>query len=115
MGFYISGVTYGNHQAPIAQLAPGQAVRLHKEIDNPADIMAIAVSTFQGQKLGYVPALLNHHYQEGVYEGSVVQLPPCRSLGAMPGYKDVIIFVPNQQVQMIPLGLGNFQDLIIQD
>lgn len=53
--FRIAGVTFEGRQAAVAGLTPGQALRLVREPDNPADPAAVAVETLPGARLGYVP------------------------------------------------------------
>ena len=50
----LKGVTFSNRQEVIAQLHPGEPVRLRREPANPFDRNAIQVVTSTGQVVGYL-------------------------------------------------------------
>lgn len=54
----VAGVTFEGRQALVAQVRPGEALRLVREPANPHDPHAVAVCREGGERLGYVSAAL---------------------------------------------------------
>ena len=83
-------------QATINQhLIPGTDLLICRQAGNAHDANACLVITAQGgHNIGYVPMLLNHNFQQGVYRANVAQLIPKIDIEQQ-HYIEVLIFVQN--------------------
>jgi hypothetical protein len=59
----VVGVTFRNRQEALATCAPGQWLKLVPEPDNPVDPLAVMVTTWDGQQLGYLNAEMAPRYR----------------------------------------------------
>ena len=56
---FVAGFQYHQGRTVLPELVEGQSLVLQREPANPHDLLAIAVHTATGRKLGYLPRQLN--------------------------------------------------------
>lgn len=74
--FRLTGVTFGDRQANIKTLKPGDKLILEHEKDNDYDKFAVIVKTTDGKELGYIPSDYNagiiYRFDRGIKLEAVV-------------------------------------------
>ena len=89
-------------------LVPGTDLIICREYGNARDANACMVITAEGgHNIGYVPKLLNQHFQQGLYMASVAQIIPNEQRNSV----DVLIYVQNNGQPIIAAPILNVVEL----
>ncbi len=80
----VAGVTFEGRQAAVARLTSGQGLSFRREPDNPYDPSAVAISTLDGESIGYVPKERTQSFIHPLAFGRVASVGQVESSGGSP-------------------------------